>query len=189
MSKTLSKPFLLTGDSFVTLRYTLTDILPKIFRYNGCINKSLRLGQSGTIFSPDYPVDCPYILAVGATQLDRGETVNDPESVLFQPGIGAPTATFSSGGGFSNYFSRPSYQDAAVQTYLDNYAPNYPSYIYNGNDIYSGNSNIGQNGGIYNRAGRGFPDVSANGANVSFLPITNPCDTMTECLRHIWVIR
>ena len=25
-------------------------------------------------------------------------------------------------------------------------------------------TNVGQNGGVYNRAGRGYPDVSANGA-------------------------
>lgn len=133
--------------------------------YNGCINKDLVLGQSGKIFSPDFPADCPYVLAVGATQLEAGETVNDPEEVLYQPGLGVPTATFSSGGGFSNYFKRPSYQDQAVLNYLNNYVPPYPSYTYNGFDIFSGKSNIGQNGGIYNRVGRGFPDVSANGAN------------------------
>lgn len=134
-------------------------------RYNGCINKSLILGQSGTIFSPDFPADCPYVLGVGATQLEAGETVNDPEEVLYQPNLVPGPATFSSGGGFSNYFRRPSYQDTAVLNYLNNYVPPYPSYTYNGNDIFSGKSNIGQNGGIYNRVGRGFPDVSANGAN------------------------
>lgn len=135
--------------------------------YNGCINKSLKIGQSGTIFSPDFPADCPYVLAVGATQLDSDETVNDPESVLYQPTVGVQSATFSSGGGFSNYYNRPSYQNTAVTTYLNTYAPNYPSYVYNGFDINSGKSNIGQNGGIYNSAGRGFPDVSANGANLT----------------------
>ena len=132
--------------------------------YNGCINTKA-LGKSGKIFSPDFPADCPYVLAVGATQLPGDETVNDPEEVLYQPEVGYQTATFSSGGGFSNYYKRPSYQNSAVTTYLNNYAPNYPSYVYNGYDLYSGKSNIGQNGGIYNSVGRGFPDVSANGAN------------------------
>ena len=135
-------------------------------KYNGCINVSQQLGVSGTIFSPDFPADCPYVLAVGGTQLAGDETVNDPESVMDVPGLSPyPGATFGSGGGFSNYFKRPSYQDSAVQTYLSKYVPPYKSYIYNGNDIYSGNSNIGANGGIYNSIGRGFPDVSANGVN------------------------
>ena len=50
---------------------------------------------------------------------------------------------FSGGGGFSNYFPRPSYQDLAVSTFLnsDNLPPFYR----------------------YNAAGRAVPDVSANG--------------------------
>lgn len=141
--------------------------------YNGCINKSLKLGQSGTIFSPDFPVDCPYVLAVGGTQLNPGQTVNDVEVVLNQPDVGTQTATFSSGGGFSNYFKRPSYQNAAVTKYLNTYAPNYKSYVYNGNDIFSGKSNIGQNGGLYNRAGRAFPDVAANGKMMPYVRPTS----------------
>ena len=30
---------------------------------------------------------------------------------------------FTSGGGFSNVFARPEYQDSAVTTYFDNYDP------------------------------------------------------------------
>jgi len=63
---------------------------------------------------------------------------------------------FSSGGGFSNVFSRPSYQSAAVEEYLERYVPDYP--------FYEGNVNVNTTQGLYNRAGRGIPDVSANGA-------------------------
>lgn len=36
-----------------------------------------------------------------------------------------------------------------------------PSYAY-----YLGNDSFGANGGVYNRLGRGYPDVSANGQNI-----------------------
>lgn len=50
---------------------------------------------------------------------------------------------FSLGSGFSNYFKRPSYQDAAVEAYL---------------------KGIGQlHAGLYNAHGRAVPDISAQG--------------------------
>ena len=52
--------------------------------------------------------------------------------------------SFSSGG-FSDRFPRPSYQDAAVGAYLESLG-----------DTFSG---------LYNPAGRGFPDVAAQGVN------------------------
>ena len=74
-------------------------------------------------------------------------------------------ATFGSGGGFSNYFSRPGYQDEAIDTYFAQHDPGYPFYDYNGIELTQPGNNIGANGGLYNRIGRGFPDVSANGWN------------------------
>jgi len=67
---------------------------------------------------------------------------------------------FGSGGGFSNIFEIPSYQAAAVSTYLTKHTPPYTSYST------TGDANIGAGGGIYNRNGRGYPDVSAIGDNV-----------------------
>lgn len=67
---------------------------------------------------------------------------------------------FGSGGGFSNIYSIPSYQSKAVSTYLTQHTPPYQAY--SGNN----NQNIGAGGGIYNKAGRGYPDVSAVGDNV-----------------------
>lgn len=60
------------------------------------------------------------------------------------------TKLFGSGGGFSNYFSVPSYQTSAVKHFMENYAP-----------IYGPN--------VYNDTGkaRGYPDVSAIGSNVA----------------------
>lgn len=62
-------------------------------------------------------------------------------------------------GGFSNNFARPSYQAAVVETYLTDFDPGYPYYFGSlaVNDV---NTTLG----LYNRAGRAYPDVSANGA-------------------------
>lgn len=59
----------------------------------------------------------------------------DPESA---------TAGFASGGGFSNVFKRPRFQERHVARYLKNFAPSY-----------------GPN--VFNRTGRAYPDVAANG--------------------------
>ncbi|KAJ7314500.1 family S53 protease [Mycena albidolilacea] len=65
-------------------------------------------------------------------------------SVSATAGITETAATFSSGG-FSNYFNIPSYQALAVAAYL---------------------ATIGAtNSGKFNRTGRGFPDVAAQGQN------------------------
>lgn len=52
------------------------------------------------------------------------------------------TAVYFSSGGFSDYFSRPLYQEFAVNEYLTDYLGS-------------------KNGGLYNPKGRGFPDVAA----------------------------
>ncbi|OAX43341.1 subtilisin-like protein [Rhizopogon vinicolor AM-OR11-026] len=85
-------------------------------------------GRNVTKFLPAFPASCPYVTAVGAT-------INIPE-----------TAVFFSGGGFSDYFLRPSYQDAAVSEYLAKLAP-------------------GTYEGLYNPYGRAYPDVAAQGYN------------------------
>lgn len=65
------------------------------------------------------------------------------------------------GGGFSNIYPIPDYQKSAVNTYLTQHTPSYPSYACSLNS-----SACYTNGGIYNRAGRGYPDFSAIGDNV-----------------------
>ncbi|KAI1881460.1 hypothetical protein JX265_000286 [Neoarthrinium moseri] len=118
---------------------------------NGC------LGPDSTIFNPQYPNGCPYVTSVGGTMLYPNQTVLDPESVM-QVGLsGAPN--FSSAGGFSNYFTQPNYQQSAVSTYFTKHDPSYPYYE-------QFNPNFDTVQGLYNRLGRGSPDVSANGANL-----------------------
>ncbi|KAF9063243.1 family S53 protease-like protein [Rhodocollybia butyracea] len=87
--------------------------------------------QNCTTFQPAFPSGCPFLTSVGATQ-------NTTETA----------ASFTSGG-FSNYWTRPSYQTAAVNEYLSTLGETYP--------------------GLYNNTGRGFPDVSAQGINVEII--------------------
>lgn len=135
----------------------------------GCLSAS---GMNGTIYNPDYPSGCPYITSVGATRLYPNETVNDPESAMqvnltafnLVTGTGPtspPYDFFATGGGFSNLFAPPKYQAADVANYLKQDLPfqSLPYY-----EINAEATNVGQNGGLYNRIGRGYPDVSANGA-------------------------
>lgn len=136
---------------------------------NGCINpKHLdSLSYNGTIFSPQFPAACPWVTSVGATQLDRKDTVNDPERAMFVHRKSVSpfpeVYTFSTSGGISNYFAMPEYQKCAVDEYFKNHNPGYPTYKYTGTD------SLGANGGIYASGGRAIPDVAANGANLAFV--------------------
>ena len=69
--------------------------------------------------------------------------MNDPEEAV-EP---FNQFFFSSGGGFSNVFARPSYQASAVSAFLQ-----------------TGNLPPAQN---FNSTGRAFPDVAANGWNIT----------------------
>ncbi|KAH8896384.1 subtilisin-like protein [Thozetella sp. PMI_491] len=84
--------------------------------------------QQCTTFIPTFPATCPYVTVVGGTTgnpLEHG-------------------AQFSAGG-FSNIFSRPSYQNYAVGGYLQRL----------------GSMHTGR----YNSTGRAFPDVSAQASD------------------------
>ncbi|KNG91684.1 putative protease S8 tripeptidyl peptidase I [Aspergillus nomiae NRRL 13137] len=116
---------------------------------NGCLN-------NGTVFSPAFPNSCPYITNVGATKVYPGYTVSQPESAVYDP---AGLYSYASGGGFSNIYPIPDYQADAVATYFKDHNPPYP--------YYEGAENLGKNGGLYNRLGRGYPDVAANGDNIA----------------------
>ncbi|CAG8232487.1 unnamed protein product [Penicillium salamii] len=81
-------------------------------------------GTNRTRFLPEYPSTCPFVTSVGGTH-----------------GVSPEHATSFSGGGFSEVFPRPSYQDQAVQGYLNILGNKWE--------------------GLYNPNGRGLPDVSA----------------------------
>ncbi len=110
------------------------------------------LGPAGTIFSPDFPATCPYITVAGATFLPPNASATQDQEVA--------VTRFPSGGGFSNIYPIPAYQKDAVATYFATSNPPYPYYSA------TNNTGVGANGGIYNRIGRGYPDISAVGDNV-----------------------
>ncbi|KAH8986035.1 subtilisin-like protein [Lactarius hatsudake] len=82
---------------------------------------------SGVHFTPVFPASCPFVTSVGGT--------------MDIPEFAAPF----SGGGFSHYFSQPSYQSVAVPAFLRQLGDKYH--------------------GFYNAEGRGIPDISAQAFN------------------------
>lgn len=83
-------------------------------------------------FLTSFPDACPYVTSVGATMgIDREQV-----AVL-------DAKKFVSGGGFSNYFARPSWQEGPVQAYIDSMGD--------------------EHRGMYNPDGAAYPDVSAQG--------------------------
>ncbi|WPH02277.1 Hypothetical protein R9X50_00513300 [Acrodontium crateriforme] len=116
---------------------------------NGCIGKDKK------VFSPASPNNCPWITNVGATKIAPGKSVHDPEVAANDPKGHPYLDAYSSGGGFSNIYGIPWYQKDAVASYFENYSPPY-DYYYNGD--YNNSAT-----GLYNRNGRGYPDVAAVG--------------------------
>jgi tripeptidyl-peptidase-1 len=82
-------------------------------------------GSNVAAFQPAFPASCPFVTAVGGTT-----EINPEVAINF------------SGGGFSNYFTRPSYQNTAVSTFLNGL----------GTTTFAG---------LFNASGRAYPDVSA----------------------------
>jgi len=76
--------------------------------YIGCATGHLNPAGTGGAFNPSFPSTCPYITSVGAL-------ITAPEE--------ACQSVIHSGGGFSNVFARPSYQNSAVASYFANHNP------------------------------------------------------------------
>jgi tripeptidyl-peptidase-1 len=106
-------------------------------------------GLNTTMFLPLFPSGCPYVTTVGATMNFGPERVAErqavPAGTLPPNGTpdGAKHGDYRSGGGFSNYFTRPSYQKSAVDAYVKGLKGEYK--------------------GLYNSKGRAYPDLSAQG--------------------------
>ncbi|KAH8986036.1 subtilisin-like protein [Lactarius hatsudake] len=80
-------------------------------------------GSGRVEFIPSFPASCPYVTSVGGT--------------TGYPEVAAPL----SGGGFSNHFPRPVYQNDVIPPFLQQLGSQYH--------------------GSYNAEGRGIPDISA----------------------------
>ncbi|KAL7934122.1 peptidase S8/S53 domain-containing protein [Trichoderma chlorosporum] len=117
-----------------------------------------------TIFNPLALTNCPYVLAVGETQLAPGYPDGEAGHEIAASGLleGFLTYTFSSGG-FSNIYPTPEWQKSAVDKYFEENPTPYKFYNTTNGE------NIGVGGGVFNRGGRGFPDVSAVGYQVMTL--------------------
>lgn len=95
-------------------------------------------GNKRPEFTPQFPGSCPYITAVGGTQ-------------AYAPEV----AWSASSGGFSNYFERAWYQEAAVTDYLTSHlAPETKANF----SVYAGGFK-----------GRAFPDISAHSLSPYYL--------------------
>ncbi|KAJ5703834.1 hypothetical protein N7493_010972 [Penicillium malachiteum] len=81
-------------------------------------------------FLPSWPASCPFVTSVGGTV-----------------GVNPERAIDLSGGGFSEYFQRPSYQDHMVESYFRKIGDQWR--------------------GLYNTGGRGIPDVAAQASSFS----------------------
>ncbi|KAH9162473.1 peptidase S8/S53 domain-containing protein [Lactarius sanguifluus] len=100
---------------------------------NDGIGKGTCLRDDGTVrFMPRFPGTCPYVTVVG------GAISSEPE-----------VAAEFSGGGFSDYFQRPTYQEEAVSTFLQDLGNKYQD--------------------LYNASGRGFPDIAAQALGLPIL--------------------
>ncbi|PVH73292.1 subtilisin-like protein [Cadophora sp. DSE1049] len=133
------------------------------------------LGPNLDVFNPTWPGTCPYVTSVGGTKVYPGSKVTDPnpESAVYDPAGHPYSVNFSSGGGFSNIYPIPKYQASVVATFFQKHNPPYKYYSALSPDT-SNTSTLpdiaalaGNTGGIYNRIGRGIPDVAANGDNIA----------------------
>jgi len=105
---------------------------------DGVGNYRVRSGTQNCGFNPSFPASAPYVTTIGATQ---GPEDGFPE-VACTSDIGGIITT---GGGFSEVFARPAYQEQFVEDYI--------------------NSGIIPAGAVFNKNGRGYPDVSLLGHN------------------------
>jgi len=126
-AQTVCSQFAQLGARGVSLLFASGD--NGVGRNGTCVTND---GKNTSTFLPSFPDGCPYVTSVGATHLFN------PEVVAFDAANG-----FVSGGGYSNYFARPAYQDAAVNAYT---------------------ASLGnQFAGLYNKSGRAYPDIAAQG--------------------------
>ncbi|KAI1372962.1 tripeptidyl-peptidase 1 precursor [Hypoxylon crocopeplum] len=106
--------------------------------YGECLSND---GKNTTKFLPEFPPSCPYVTAVGATKNF------EPEVVAYRPAFVGPDGVshgnYTSGGGFSDYFTAPPYQAKEAGSYVKSLKGKYD--------------------GLYNKKGRGYPDISAQG--------------------------
>ena len=112
-------------------------------------------------FSPSFPASCPYVTSVGGTmvsidhhcifrKLTSRQLLTDKKTEV---AVDVPSEEYSSGGGFSNYWPAPSYQESTLANYFANTPPPFDNLTIYGQPY-------------YNKSGRGYPDVAALGLDI-----------------------
>ncbi|KAG5181952.1 peptidase S8/S53 domain-containing protein [Tribonema minus] len=107
--------------------------------------------QRASAFTPDFPASSPWVTSVGATQVAwelegacmQGALLNDDVSA--ETAVNKFTGGFDGGGGFSEYFAAPAWQQAAVAEYL--------------------NSGAAPDLQTFNWSNRAYPDLALAGHN------------------------
>ena len=149
---------------------------------HGRTDEGCGIAKAGQMTYPDYPACSPYVTSIGGTALIDGVS-NSPKAPICKTlncatGGSETTATpaktgggsaISSGGGFSNYAARPTWQDKVVSAYLVAAKASLPKAEY------------------FQAQNRGFPDVSALAHNYYVQFGGNP--TMvdgTSCASPVW---
>lgn len=141
-AKSVCDAFAQLGAKGVSLLFSSGD--------NGVGNNDACISNNGTnarTFLPSFPASCPYVTTVGGTYKT-------------EPEVAALDGAFTSGGGFSDYFARPAYQEAAVAGYL------------------SANQNFPKYAGLFNLSGRAYPDIAAQ--SVAFATVWNGSVTAVD---------
>jgi tripeptidyl-peptidase-1 len=134
-AKRVCKQFAQVGARGTTLFFSSGD--RGLGGTNTCYSND---GKNTTMFLPAFPASCPYVTAVGATMNF------EPEVAVYRAPrnqSGVLRDLYAGGSGFSNYFARPSYQNSVV-----------PKYVKSLNGTYDG---------LYNKGGRAYPDLAAQG--------------------------
>ncbi|KAJ7445217.1 subtilisin-like protein [Mycena galericulata] len=102
-----------------------------------CLDDNGSVNLNATHFNPGWPAACPWITAVGGTQV-KANASGSAGGVLEESG----------GGGFSDRFPMPQYQEAAVTSFLERLKKTNPAQLKH-----------------FNTDGRAYPDLSANANN------------------------
>lgn len=128
-------------------------------------------GTNTVRFQPIFPATCPVSCE---SQSILRDSSGAHYLIQFVTSVGGTTrvpevAASLSSGGFSNVFAQPSYQSAAVSTFL---------------------GAIGDtNAGLFNTTGRGFPDVAAQAENFQVVlggEVVNVAGT--SCASPVWLL-
>jgi tripeptidyl-peptidase I len=91
------------------------------------------MNVNATNFNPAWPASCPWVTAVGGTQVKANTSASDLSAEEVWNEEILPGFFESGGGGFSNRFPTPDYQKTAVKTFLDGLNKTNPTQLKNFN--------------------------------------------------------